>query len=148
MAPNLDKLNGGDLLKEENRQLRASYAELHRGLVDLTERNVMLTQMLCATVYKLCGNASPDAGGFVRVTPELLDDVRDHCGFRLRTTYTVREDKNREVELSLEPMTAEQSKALKEAIGAMAAVTKLAKEAARGTTDEKPPRLDGSDAQN
>lgn len=141
-------IDENDLLRAENKQLRDQYAELHRGLVDLTSRNAMLTQMLCACIYKLAGKARASVGGFVTVTPELLDDVRDFCGFRLRTTYTTREDKHREVELSLEPLTPEESKALQDAIGAMEAVTKLAGEAARGTTDEKAPRLDGSDAKN
>lgn len=141
-------IDENDLIRAENNQLRGQYAELHRGLVELTSRNAMLTQMLCATVYKLTGRGVAVPEGFVRVTPELLDDVRDFCGFRLRTTYTDRKDKHREVDLSLEPLTADESKALQDAIGAMEAVTKLAKEAAGGTTEEKAPRLDGSDAQN
>lgn len=137
-------IDENDLIRAENKQLRDQYAELHRGLVNLTERNVMLTQMLCATVYEHC-----DEGlGALTVTPELLDTVRDFCGFRLRTTYVPRKNGDKEVELRLEPLSPEESEALKQAIGAMEAVAKLAKSAAHGTTDEKPPRLDGSDAQN
>lgn len=122
--PNLDGLSAVDILRAENADLRRICEEQQKGLVKITQSQVSNIQALAAVLYTVGGWTKEVPK--VRITPELLDTVRDYCGFRVKSTPAARVDGKTDSLIELVPLTAEEKQSLDDAIAALDKIEKLA----------------------